>query len=173
MPRPSDYRTVYSKLNAQALVLLSELMNLSQYYRDQFATCDVDIYTIDQALALLADTSRKLEMKFADMPSKGAPRSIAMMETISRVRRTFRHHYRGPMGASAKRGSARLKSVQEDAEFNFVWRALIDARVMADTQKNLRRLEELLRDPRTAQREDRAKTVDRIARTSRRKRATE
>ena len=173
MPRPSDYRTVYSNLNADALALLSQTKNLSKYYRDQFLACDVDIEAIDHALALLADTSRTLERKFAGMSSKGAPKKIAQTETISRLRRIFRDHYRGPMELSAKRGSAKLKSVQGTAEFDFVWRALIDARVMADFPKNLRLLEELLRDPRTAQREDRAETIERIAKRSQRKRGTE
>ncbi|MBK8016420.1 MAG: hypothetical protein IPK20_06635 [Betaproteobacteria bacterium] len=166
IPRASDYKTVYEGLARDSLALLNKLTGLSQYYRDQFAACEVDVYEIDRTLATLADTSVRLEAKFANISSKGAPKKLALLETISRLRRIFRDYYAGPMSEATSRGAARLKSPQQHAEFNFVWCAVRDARLMADNPRNLLLLEEWLRDPKTAQREDRNETISRIAKAN-------
>jgi hypothetical protein len=140
--------------------LFKTLNNLSPYYRDQLDVHGANVHDIRDALGKLAGGAGDIVAAFQGVSSKGAPRNVAVMEVIRRLKRTFRDYYQGPRDLRKRRGAFQFLATWERTELSFIALALRSARISFTDQA----LQRLLRDPRCALPQERAQTIETIAR---------
>jgi len=131
-PRPSDYREMFRRLGKPAAILLNDLIELNDFYREQFTIEDspVELADIEISLAVIIDVSAAVIKKYENKSSKGASKNDALMEVILNLRRTFRKYYKGTKGQRKKKGGFTFKTEDEKKEIRFVETALLDAKII-------------------------------------------
>ena len=136
-PKPADYIAKFAPIYDQAKFLFKE-MQTTGYYRDALTAQGAELAKIEAALVQLVNAAQGVLGNNKKLPSpKGARKNLALKQTVSELRRAFRHGYRGQVSTRKKQGAFESLSPQERNERDFVKLALLSARLIPKTYTGL------------------------------------
>jgi hypothetical protein len=162
VPRPAHYVAALKPISRDAERLVKTLIGENQYILDEISRSGADISAIEAALYSLVQACDTVIKKNQRLPSKGAPKNVALTETIKRLRHIFRSRYQGKRTGRNRKGSFQVLGEEEKREVSFVKTALISARIVPRSMTSEKMLG-YFRDPRCAVPQERGALAERIA----------